>query len=273
VTQPQSHSQWPASATVASSESARALPALAEYALRLGDDALVHAQRLGEWIAAAPQLEEDVAVGNIALDQLGQGRALLTYAGEVEGAGRDEDALAYLRDERTFLNCQLVELPNGDFGFTIARMLVFSAYQYELYTLLASCADTTLAAIAAKAVKEVAYHRDHATQWTLRLGDGTDESHRRMQQALNDVWPYVAELFESDDLVTSADLSGVAVDPSTLEDPVLTYVDGVIAEATLTRPDTAVRHSGGRRGVHTEHMGYLLAEMQVLARAHPGASW
>jgi ring-1,2-phenylacetyl-CoA epoxidase subunit PaaC len=249
------------------------LPALAEYALRLGDDALIHAQRLGEWIAAAPQLEEDVAVGNIALDQLGQARSLLTYAGEVEGAGRDEDALAYLRDERAFLNCQLVELPNGDFGFTVARMLVFGAYQYELYSRLASCADATLAAIAAKAVKEVAYHLDHATQWTLRLGDGTDESHRRMQHALDDVWPYVPELFESDELVTSPDLGGVAVDPSALQKPALEYVDSVIAEATLTRPDTAARHSGGRRGVHTEHMGYLLAELQVLARAHPGASW
>jgi ring-1,2-phenylacetyl-CoA epoxidase subunit PaaC len=274
VTQSQSRSQSPEteSAAVAPSEPAR-LPALAEYALRLGDDALIHAQRLGEWIAAAPQLEEDVAVGNIALDQLGQARALLTYAGHVEDAGRDEDALAYLRDERAFLNCQLVELPNGGFGFTVARMLVFSAYQYELYSRLASCTDATLAAIAAKAVKEVAYHRDHATQWTLRLGDGTDESHRRMQQALDDVWPYVPELFESDNLVTSAELDGVAVDPATLEEPALVFVGQAVAEATLTKPETGVRHTGGRRGRHTEHMGYLLAEMQVLARAHPGASW
>jgi ring-1,2-phenylacetyl-CoA epoxidase subunit PaaC len=249
------------------------LPALVEYALRLGDDALVQAQRLGEWIAAAPQLEEDVAVGNIALDQLGQARALLAYAGEAEGAGRDEDDLAYFRDERSFLNCQLVELPNGDFGFTVARMLVFAAYQYELYDRLAASADPTLAAVAAKAVKEVDYHRDHATQWTLRLGDGTDESHRRMQQALDDVWPYVGELFETDDVTASTAIGGIAIDPAAIEEPALGYVDAVVAEATLARPDTSVRHTGGRRGVHTEHLGYLLAEMQVLARAHPGASW
>jgi ring-1,2-phenylacetyl-CoA epoxidase subunit PaaC len=246
---------------------------LVDYVLRLGDDALVHAQRLGEWIAASPQLEEDVAMGNIALDHLGQARALLSYAGQVEGAGRDEDTLAYLRDERSFLNCQLVELPSSDFGFTIGRLLVFASYQYELYGRLASSSDATLAAIAAKAVKEVDYHRDHATQWTLRLGDGTDESHRRMQQALDDVWPYLPELFESDPLIASAGLRGVAVDPSTIEGPALAYVDAVVAEATLTRPQTKVRHTGGRRGVHTEHMGYLLAELQVLARAHPGASW
>ena len=246
---------------------------LAEYALRLGDDALIHAQRLGQWIAAAPQLEEDVALGNIALDHLGQARSLLTYASQVEGAGRDEDALAYLRDEREFLNCQLVELPNGDFGFAVARMLVFAAYQYELYSRLTSSADETLAAIAAKAVKEVDYHRDHATQWTLRLGDGTDESHARMQNALDEVWPYVPELFESDALVTSADLDGIAVDPATIETPALAYVDAVVRDATLSQPESNVRHAGGRRGVHTEHMGYLLAEMQVLARAHPGAAW
>jgi ring-1,2-phenylacetyl-CoA epoxidase subunit PaaC len=256
-----------------SAESTRPADALVEYVLRLGDDALVHAQRLGEWIAAAPQLEEDVAMGNIALDQLGQARSLLAYAGQVEGAGRDEDSLAYLRDEREFRNCQLVELPRGDFGFTVARMLVFAAYQYELYSRLAASADETLAAIAAKAVKEVDYHRDHATQWTLRLGDGTDESHRRMQQALDDVWPYVPELFEPDSLLTSDGLDAVAVDPASLEEPALAYVGDVVAEATLSRPETNVRHTGGRRGVHTEHIGYLLAEMQVLARAHPGASW
>ena len=193
---------------------------LSTYALRLGDDSLVAAQRMGEWIAAAPQLEEDVALGNIALDLLGQARSLLTYAGEVEGKGRDEDALAYLRDERDFLNVQLVELDNGDFGVTMARLLVWSAYQYELYDALQRSTDPTLAAIAAKAVKEVAYHRDHATLWTLRLGDGTDESHRRIQQGLDDVWPYVAELFDADDVVGRLVEEGVAVDPAALADPV-----------------------------------------------------
>jgi len=248
-------------------------PALFTYTLRLGDDALVSAQRMGGWIAAGPQLEEDVALGNIGLDLLGQARALLTYAGDVEGAGRGEDALAYLRDERDFLNAQLFELDNGDFGFTIARLLVASSYQWELYSRLQSSADETLAAIAAKAVKEVAYHRDHATQWTLRLGDGTDESHGRMQRGLDDLWPYVDEVFESDDLVARLAADGLAVDPATLREPASSYVEKVLAEATLEVPETNVRHTGGRRGIHTERMGYLLAEMQYLARAHPGATW
>jgi ring-1,2-phenylacetyl-CoA epoxidase subunit PaaC len=243
------------------------------YALRLGDDALVYAQRLGGWIAAAPQLEEDVALGNIALDQLGQARAFLSYAGEVEGAGRDEDALAYFRDERDFVNAQIFELERGDFADTTARMLVVAAFQYELYSALQASTDETLAAIAAKAVKEVDYHRDHASQWTLRLGDGTDESHTRLQHALDNLWPYVAELFETDDVVRRLADQGVAVDPSTLEPAAAAYVDRVLVEATLERPETHVRHTGGRRGVHTEAMGYLLAEMQHLARSHPGARW
>jgi ring-1,2-phenylacetyl-CoA epoxidase subunit PaaC len=243
------------------------------YVLRMADDALVGAQRLGEWIAAAPQLEEDVALGNIALDQLGQARSLLAYAGELEGRGRDEDDLAYLRDEREFVNAQIFEIPNGDFGCTIARMLVTSTYQRELYQRLQASTDPTVSAVAAKAVKEVAYHRDHATLWTLRLGDGTEESHRRMQQGLEDVWPYVAELFEADELVVGLVGSGIAVDPSGLEETVLGYVEQVLADATLDVPQTTVHHTGGRRGVHTEHMGYLLAEMQYLHRSHPGATW
>jgi ring-1,2-phenylacetyl-CoA epoxidase subunit PaaC len=243
------------------------------YTLRLADDALISAQRMGEWIAAAPQLEEDVALGNIALDLLGQARALLGHAGELEGRGREEDDLAYLRDERDFVNAQLFELPIGDFGFTMARLLVASAFQCELYTALQRSSDETLAAVAAKAVKEVGYHRDHATQWTLRLGDGTDESHLRMQQGLDQVWPYVAELFESDDLIARLVAAEVAVDPSTLESAVLGYVEDVLAEATLELPTTNVHHSGGRRGIHTEHLGYLLAEMQYLHRSHPGATW
>lgn len=243
------------------------------YVVRLADDALVYAQRLGEWIAAAPELEEDVALANIALDQLGQARSLLNRAGELEGAGRDEDDLAYLRDERDFHNAQIVELPNGDFAFTIARMLIVSAYQLQLYGELAASTDETLAAIAAKAVKEVTYHRDHATQWTLRLGDGTAESHQRMQEGLESLWPYVAELFETDDVTAAVARSGVGVDPASLRTPVLGYVEQVLDDATLPMPETHVAHTGGRRGIHTEHMGYLLAEMQYLHRAHPGATW
>lgn len=249
------------------------LPPLAEYALRLGDDALILSHRLGEWITMAPQLEEDVAVANIGLDLLGQARALLTYAGEAEGAGRDENDLAYLRDEREFTNLQLVERPNGDFAVTMARQLAFSAYQYELYSRLTGSADQTLAAVAAKAVKEVAYHRDHATQWVLRLGDGTDESHRRMADGLEAVWPYVAEMFEDDDLTEALADDGVAVRPGELREPWQAYVTTVVTEATLELPEPSFTASGGRRGLHTESLGYLLAEMQHLHRAHPGATW
>ena len=247
---------------------------LATYALRLGDDALVLSHRLGEWVTNAPQLEEDVALGNIALDLLGQARSLLTYAGQVEGEGRDEDDLAYLRDERDFCNVHLVELANGDFAVSMARQLVFSTYQLALYEQLQSSTDETLAAVAAKAVKEVDYHRDHATQWVLRLGDGTDESHGRMQAGLDRVWPYVGELFTTDGLEQALVAEGVAADSSALRPGWDGYVDAVLAEATLDRPEgLRTPPGGGRRGVHTEAMGYLLAEMQSLHRAHPGASW
>jgi ring-1,2-phenylacetyl-CoA epoxidase subunit PaaC len=246
---------------------------IGEYALRLGDDALVLAQRTGEWIASAPELEEDLALGNLALDLLGQARTLLTYAGQADGSGRSEDDLAYFRDEREFRNCQLVELPNGDFGATMARLFVFAAYQYELYSRLVDSADETLPAIAAKALKEVAYHRDHAGAWVIRLGDGTDESHRRMQTGLDRIWLYVHELFESDELTGDLAAAKIAVDPADLAGPTLAHVRAVLAEATLDEPEPSNRHSGGRQGVHTEQMGYLLAEMQHLARSHPGAQW
>ncbi|GAA1146488.1 phenylacetate-CoA oxygenase subunit PaaC [Kribbella jejuensis] len=238
------------------------------YALRLGDDALIAAQRTGEWIAAAPQLEEDVALGNIGLDQLGQARSLLQYAGSLDG--RTEDELAYFRDEREFLNLQLCELPNGDFAFAMARLLYFATYQHLLYDELRSSADETLAGVAGKAVKEVAYHVDHATQWVLRLGDGTDESHRRMQAALDALWPYTAEMFEPDPLVERLP---VAVNPAALQDEWNHRVLGIIDESTCERPSSSYQHTGGREGRHTEHLGYLLAEMQHIARSHPGATW
>ncbi|HET6294793.1 MAG TPA: 1,2-phenylacetyl-CoA epoxidase subunit PaaC [Kribbella sp.] len=240
------------------------------YSLRLGDDALISAQRTAEWIAAAPQLEEDVALGNIGLDQLGQARSLLQYAGQVEGAGRSEDDLAYFRDERDFVNLQLCELPNGDFAATIARLLYFATYQHLLYEELRGCSDEQLAGIAGKAVKEVAYHVDHATQWVLRLGDGTEESHGRMQAGLDAMWPYTGELFASDDLVRRLD---VAVDPASLQDEWNRRVMAVIEESTCTRPESSYQHSGGREGRHTEHLGFLLAELQHVARSHPGATW
>ncbi|WP_433494765.1 1,2-phenylacetyl-CoA epoxidase subunit PaaC [Micromonospora sp. CA-248089] len=238
---------------------------LFDFTLAIGDDALIAAQRLGEWTSRAPEMEEDIALANIALDQLGAARLLLTYAGELEGAGRDEDDLAYLRDDREFRNCLLVELPNGDFGVTMAKLFFLAAYQSPLYTTLAGCADERLAAVGAKARKESAYHLDHAALWVKRLGDGTEESHRRMQDAVDEVWPYVHELFTPD--------PAAPVDPSTLRADFDATVSAVLDEATLTRPETGWTPGGGRDGLHTEHLSYLLAEMQVLHRAHPGASW
>ena len=244
---------------------------LTGYVLGLGDDALILAQRLAEWVTRAPQIEEDIALANISLDLLGQARTLLGYAGDMEGARRDEDDLAFLREEQDFRNVQLVEIPNGDFAVTIARQLMFSGYQLELYRALVHSADGTLAGLAAKAVKEVAYHRDHAEQWTLRLGDGTAESHARMQAAVDRVWPYVDELFETDPAL--GDLSGYAVDNATLRPAWSAFVEPVLAQATLSLPQPSWRARGGRRGIHTEHLGHLLPEMQYLHRAHPGASW
>lgn len=251
---------------------------VARYCLALGDDALVLAQRLGEWLSRAPQIEEDMALGNIALDLLGQARTLLTRAGELHaasggGAPLTEDDLAYLRDERAFRCVHLVQLPRGDFGATVARQLVFSTYQHALYTRLVDSRDEVLAALAAKAVKEVSYHREHAVQWTLRLGDGTDESHRRMQAGLDLVWPYVAELFSDDDVAVEVAGTGVGVLPSSLRAECEQVWADVVGQATLELPAPRAHSRGGRDGVHSEHLGYLLAEMQHIARSHPGATW
>jgi ring-1,2-phenylacetyl-CoA epoxidase subunit PaaC len=240
------------------------------YVLRLGDDALVAAQRLIQWCTRAPALEEDVALANIALDQLGQARALLTLAGELEGRGRDEDALAYERAESEFGNVLLVELANGDFAFSVAKMLFFGAYQNLLYQELSASVDPTLAGIAAKAVKETAYHVEHAALWTVRLGDGTEESHRRMQTAVDEVWPYTHELFTGDEVTEAA---SIGVRPEGLRPAWSDLVDEVLTEATLRRPEDGWAPAGGRTGAHTEAFGYLVGELQVLHRAHPGARW
>jgi ring-1,2-phenylacetyl-CoA epoxidase subunit PaaC len=244
-----------------------------DYVLALADDALVTAQRMGWWISRAPQLEEDVALANIGLDQLGQARALLTHAGALEGEGRSEDDLAYFRDERDFRNVHLVEREQDDFGVAMARLLIWSAYQAELYAALTHSADDTLAAVAAKAVKEVAYHLDHASRWVERLGDGTEESQARMQAALEAEWPYLPELFDGDWIDRTLVERGIAVDPRTLEEPTRATLRRVIGSATLTEPAVDPAVGGGRRGLHTEQMGYLLAEMQHLTRSHPGATW
>lgn len=243
----------------------------AEYALRLGDDALILAQRLGHWISRAPELEEDVALGNIALDQLGHARSFLSYAG---GAwGKSEDDLAYFRREPEFRSAHLFEQPNGDFAVTIARQFVVSYYQFELYRRLTESTDSTLSAIAAKAVKEVDYHRDHSAQWVLRLALGTEESRRRIQHAFKLIWPYVDELFQDDELTTRLAETGVAVEPSSLRGDFDRLTGEVLAEAELEVPEVPAAPGGGRRGRHSEHLGYILAEMQVLAREHPGAKW
>ncbi len=244
-----------------------------DYVLALADDALVTAQRMGWWISRSPQLEEDVAMANIGLDQLGQARALLTHAGALEGTGRTEDDLAYFRDERDFRNVHLVEREQDDFGVAMARLLIWSAYQSELYAALCSSTDETLAAIAAKAVKEVAYHLDHASRWVERLGDGTEESHARMQAALEAEWPYVAELFETDWVDPGLVEQQIAVDPASLEPSVRATLARVLSAAILEVPEVSPAVGGGRRGLHTEQMGYLLAEMQHLTRSHPGATW
>jgi ring-1,2-phenylacetyl-CoA epoxidase subunit PaaC len=243
------------------------------YVLALADDALVSAQRMGWWISRAPQLEEDVALANIGLDQLGQARTLLAHAGALEGEGRSEDDLAYLRDERDFRNVHLVEREQTDFGVAMVRLLLFSAYQCELYTALRASADATLAGVAGKAVKEVAYHLDHAARWVVRLGDGTDESHERVQAALEAEWPFLDELLDGSWVDPQLLADGVAVDPGGLREGVLARVLPVLDEATLTVPEVGPARGGGRHGVHTEQMGYLLAEMQHLARSHPGATW
>ncbi|MHA7270823.1 1,2-phenylacetyl-CoA epoxidase subunit PaaC [Arthrobacter sp. HLT1-20] len=242
---------------------------VAEYALRLGDDALVLAQRLGHWISRAPELEEDVALGNIALDQLGHARSFLTYAGSAWG--KSEDDLAYFRREAEFRSAHLFEQPNGDFAATIARQFIAANYQFPLYRELSHSSDPMLAAIAAKAVKEVDYHLDHSTQWVLRLAGGTDESRRRMINGLDSMWPFVGELFHDDALTVLLGDAGVV--PSSLRSEFDRATGEVLAEAELEVPAQPMATGGGRQGRHSEHLGYLLAEMQVLAREYPGASW
>ena len=243
----------------------------AAYALRLGDDALVHAQRLCLWTARAPQLEEDVALLNLALDLLGQARSLLTLGGEREGRGRDEDDLAFLRDPDEFTNALLVEVDDPDFGWTVARQLLVAAYALPLWQALCTSADEGLAGVAGKAVKEAAYHLDHARTWVVRLGDGTEESHRRVQAGLDGLWPYAAELFARDPLVDRLLARGVAADPAALQRVWRATVEEVLSEATLAVP-SAAPVSGGRSGRHTDGFAGLLHEMQALHRAHPGAS-
>lgn len=247
---------------------------LLQYVLRLADDDLIYSHRLAEWSSCAPQIEEDLALTNIALDLLGQARALLSYAGEIEGEGRGEDDLAFLREEQDFLCCLLAEQPTrNDFGAEMARLLFFSAYSVPLTEALSKSLDTRLAAIATKSHKEVRYHLEHAIDWVIRLGDGTPESHRRMQAGIEEMWPFVGELFESDPITESVVRAGVGVDPETLRVAWDRIVAETLSMATLDLPSRPFRAGAGRRGRHSEHLGYLLAEMQYLHRLHPGARW
>lgn len=243
------------------------------YVLRLADSSLVLAQRLGEWVGHGPAIEEDLGLANLSLDLLGQARLLLTHAGELEGRGRSEDDLAFLRAESEYLNLTLVEQPNGDFGQTIVRQFLFDAWQLGLYEALEQSADARLAAIAVRAAKETRYHLRYSGGWLIRLGDGTDESHARVQGALERLWPYTNELFASDEVDRAAAAAGIGPEPGALEPAWSARVDETLAQATLTRPGPAHFVWFGKQGRHGEHLGRLLAEMQSLHRAHPGASW
>ena len=257
-----------------------------EYLLRLGDNALILGQRLSEWCGHGPILEEDIALANIALDLIGQARLVLSYAGRIEGKGRDEDALAFLRDAHEFRNCTLVELPNGysldgsaatsndpDFAVAVVRIFLFSSFQSLQWQMLGSSVDDELSAIAMKSLKESRYHEDHAAEWLVRLGDGTDESRERVERALAALWPFTSEFFVADDTDRAMAAAGIGVDPSTLQS---TWADGVAAildRATLAMPPMSAIDTDGKSGNHSKHLDSLLAEMQVLQREYPGGSW
>ncbi len=247
--------------------------ALFTYCLRLADDALILGHRLSELCSRAPFIEEDLALTNISLDMIGRAEALLKYAGEVENKGRSADDLAYRRPEIQYFNHLLVEQSNGDFARTIARQLFVSAFEFYLYSELEKSKDTTLAGIASKTLKEIKYHLQHAADWTIRLGDGTEESKQRMQKAINDHWMYTGELFEMDEVENLLLKDGIAADHVILKTQWQNKIQTVLTEATLSIPEDGYMHSGSRKGIHTENLGHLLSEMQYLQRAYPDAKW
>lgn len=244
-----------------------------EYVLRLADDALVLGHRLSEWSSRAPTLEEDIALSNIGLDLVGQARSLYAYAGRLEGNGRDEDTLAFGRNANHYLNLQLVERPNGDFAATMARQLFYSTFAELFWTAMKQSNDAELSGIAAKAEKECAYHVRHSAEWVIRLGDGTDESRARMQREIDEAWMFTGELLAMDEVDRAMIDAGIGVDRGALKPYWDTAIDAVLAEATLDRPRDGWMISGGRRGIHTEHLGPMLAVMQSLPRVYPGAKW
>jgi len=244
-----------------------------QYLLRLGDTCLILGQRIAEWSGHAPILEEDIALSNMALDLIGQARAVLTHAGRIEGLGHDEDQLAFLRDEKDYRNLTLVELPRGDFAFTVLRNAMVATLMKLLWERLRDSSDAELAGIAGKAVKEARYHQQHAADWVVRLGDGTEESRRRIEAALADLWRYTPEMFESDAVDEAAAAAGLGPRWSELEAPWRAEMRTILGEAALVEPKEAAFRSTGKKGVHTEHMGYILAEMQHLQRSFPGGVW
>jgi ring-1,2-phenylacetyl-CoA epoxidase subunit PaaC len=244
-----------------------------QYVLRIGDTALIHGQRLAEWCGHAPIVEEDIAVTNVALDHIGQARALLTRAGQLDRGGYDEDQLAFLRDERDYRNVTMAELPRGDFAFTILRCAMLATWLRLLWERLHDSSDAELAAIAGKAVKEARYHQQHAADWVVRLGDGTDESHARIEAALQQLWRYTPELFETDAVDEQASASGLGPRWDALREPWLAEMRALLADAGLAAPADSAFRSSAKTGVHTEHMGYILADLQYLQRAYPGGAW
>lgn len=243
------------------------------YALRRADDALILGHRLSEWCGHAPMMEEDMALANMGLDLIGQARELYSYAAKVEGAGNDEDAYAYLRDVRQYRNLLLVEQPNGDFARTIVRQFFYSAFADAYWRAMMSSKDPTLAAIAAKSEKESAYHLRHSSEWVIRLGDGTQESHRRAQTAIDDLWAFTGELFYTDETDVSLIADGLAVDPERLRAGWVETVSHVLRTATLAKPSSDWMQKGGRSGRHSEHLGHILSELQSLQRTFPGTTW
>ena len=246
---------------------------LANYIIALGDNGLILGQRLGEWCGHGPALETDMALTNISLDLFGMTRSYFQYAAEVEGKGRTEDDIAFLRNERQYKNVQLVEQPNGNFADTIARQFFFDAWHYLFLEQLAKSTDSQLSAIAMKSIKEVKYHLRFSSQWMLRLGDGTGESHDKMQAAVNDLWMFTEELVTATDLEKAMATEGIGVDVSELKTAYYEKLEAVLREATLEIPKKDWMQQGGKTGIHTEYLGHLLAEMQHLQRAYPGAKW
>jgi ring-1,2-phenylacetyl-CoA epoxidase subunit PaaC len=243
------------------------------YALRRADDALILGHRLSEWCGHAPAMEEDMALANMGLDLLGQARELYSYAAKIEGKGNDEDKFAYLRDVRQYRNLLLVEQPNGDFAHTMVRQFFYSAFADLYWRAMIKSADTTLAAVAAKSEKESAYHLRHSSEWIVRLGDGTEESHARAQVAIDHLWAFTGEMFEPDASERTLIDAGIAVDPASLRPQWLKTVADVVGEATLDLPSNNWMQHGGRDGRHSEHLGHLLSELQSMQRTFPGATW